>query len=97
MGRLQDGCELSGEGVVARQVEEVEVGGIAVSGGAEASGTFYTEVDEVGGIGDEVAVFIHHAHSDIAEVVAVGLQTRAVGDEFEVVGLACGADGGGQE
>ena len=67
-------------------------GGIAVARGLVGARTRHSELQAVGCIRAQGAVFIDEAHSDIGEVVAVGLDGLALGFQQQALGLACCAD-----
>ena len=72
----------------ARQVEEVQTGGIAVGGGTEGTRSLDGEGHQAVVGRTEIAVLVHHADGEVGQVLAVGRELHAVGHHFQVMGLA---------
>ena len=85
-----DADELAGPGVTVVVTVGLPIGGAAVVHGGKLAGAGDLKLNVVGGVGDDVAVLVEHAHGDVGEIGAVGGNGGAVDGDLELCLVAGG-------
>ena len=68
-------------------MEQIEAGSISIGSSAIFSGTLHREVYHAAVCRTKVTVLIHDTDCDICQVLTIGRQAGAVGNQLQMMGL----------